>query len=103
MAYNVVFEDEFQKKVKSILNFYIYECQQEGYAHKIVELIYTNVVERIELNPYLYPSVLGKKNIRKALLIDIKYKIYYSINEHEKMIYIFDIESFRQGQSRDVK
>lgn len=86
------------KKVKSILNYYVYECQQEKYANKIVEQIYINVVEMIESNPYLYPKVLGKKNIRKALLIETKYKIYYSINEHEKTIYIFDIESFKQGR-----
>lgn len=103
MDYNVIFEDEFQKKVMSILNYYVNECQNEDYANKIVEQIYTNVVDRIVSNPYLYPAVLSKNNVRKAIIINIGYKLYYVVDEIEKIIYLFDIESFKQDHSRDAK
>ena len=103
MAYRVIFEDEFQNKLKSILNFYISEYHNNDYANKIISLIYQNVVKRIETNPYLYPAVLGKKNIRKAIIIDIGYKWYYIVDEIEKIIYVFDIESFKENHIRYAK
>ena len=103
MAYNVIFRDGFQNKLKSILDFYIIKYHNEDYANKIVNLIYLNVVERIETNPYLYPAVSGKKVVRKAIIIDIGYKLYYVVDETEKIIYVFDIESFKENHARDAK
>lgn len=96
MVYKLLIEDEFQYRFDKIINYYVYERGEYEYAKKILKLVRKNIYNSIRENPNLYPTVYGTNDVRKLIILDIKYIIYYRVNEYNNTISIFDIRGFKE-------
>ena len=95
MVFRVIFEDEFVGKIDRIIAYNLIKYSNETYAKKLIDFLYMKVVPVLQVYPYMYPRI-GNGTVRKIILKDFSYNLYYSVDETNKVIYLFDIRSSKE-------
>lgn len=91
IMYRVMYEESFISKMIKIRKYDNFNNKS-----KIDEEI-RKFMYNVERTPYMYPSIQND-SIRKAVLIKIKYNIYYVIDDMQKEIYVYEIKGFAENQ-----
>ncbi|MCR0584641.1 hypothetical protein [[Clostridium] innocuum] len=75
----------------------------EDIDYKYFNFIYSLILDKFDLiseNPLMYPAV--SKKLRKIVIPEIKYNIYYNIYDNDKIIYIVNMFSFKEEQTDKI-
>lgn len=95
--YEVKVSDLFERKLDDLSDYF------EVIDYKYFNYIYNVILDKFDLiseNPLMFPAI--SKKLRKIVIPDIKYNIYYIINEHDNMIYVINMFSFKEEQTEKI-
>ena len=92
--YAVKVSSLFERKLNDLSDYF------EDIDYKYFNFIYSLILDKFDLiseNPLMYPAV--SKKLRKIVIPEIKYNIYYNIYDNDKIIYIVNMFSFKEEQT----
>ena len=95
--YAVKVSSLFERKLNDLSDYF------EDIDYKYFNFIYSLILDKFDLiseNPLMYPVV--SKKLRKIVIPEIKYNIYYNIYDNDKIIYIVNMFSFKEEQTDKI-
>ena len=95
--YAVKVSSLFERKLNDLSDYF------EDIDYKYFNFIYSLILDKFDLiseNPLMYPAV--SKKLRKIVIPEIKYNIYYNIYDNDKIIYIVNMFSFKEQQTDKI-
>lgn len=95
--YAVKVSSLFERKLNDLSDYF------EDIDYKYFNFIYSLILDKFDLiseNPLMYPAV--SKKLRKIVIPEIKYNIYYNIYDNDKIIYIVNMFSFKEEQTDKI-
>ena len=95
--YAVKVSSLFERKLNDLSDYF------EDIDYKYFNFIYSLTLDKFDLiseNPLMYPAV--SKKLRKIVIPEIKYNIYYNIYDNDKIIYIVNMFSFKEEQTDKI-
>ena len=95
--YAVKVSSLFERKLNDLSDYF------EDIDYKYFNFIYGLILDKFDLiseNPLMYPAI--SKKLRKIVIPEIKYNIYYNIYDNDKIIYIVNIFSFKVEQTDKI-
>lgn len=97
--YKVIIDETFFNDLEEIRIFYN-NSNNIDYYESLKEKIYDKIYS-ISQNPYLFNyDKEYDEEIRKAILINDKYNIFYYLYEEKKEVYILSITHFRKKRKK---
>ena len=87
----------FERKIDDLSDYF------EETDYRYFNYIYNLILDKFDLiseNPLMYPAL--SKKLRKIVIPEIKYNIYYNIYEDEKIIYVVNMFSFKEEQTEKI-
>ena len=95
--YAVKVSSLFERKLNDLSDYF------EDIDYKYFNFIYSLILDKFDLiseNPLMYPAI--SKKLRKIVIPEIKYNIYYNIYDNDKIIYIVNMFSFKEEQTDKI-
>ena len=95
--YAVKVSSLFERKLNDLSDYF------EDIDYKYFNFIYSLILDKFDLiseNPLMYTAV--SKKLRKIVIPEIKYNIYYNIYDNDKIIYIVNMFSFKEEQTDKI-
>lgn len=95
--YAVKVSSLFERKLNDLSDYF------EDIDYKYFNFIYSLILDKFDLiseNPLMYPAV--SKKLRKIVIPEIKYNIYYNIYDNDKIIYVVNMFSFKEEQTDKI-
>lgn len=95
--YAIKVSNLFERKLDDLSDYF------EETDYRYFNCIYNLILDKFDLiseNPLMYPAL--SKKLRKIVIPEIKYNIYYNIYEDEKIIYVVNMFSFKEEQTEKI-
>ena len=95
--YAVKVSSLFERKLNDLSDYF------EDIDYKYFNFIYSLILDKFDLiseNPLMYPAV--SKKLRKIVIPEIKYNIYYNNYDNDKIIYIVNMFSIKEEQTDKI-
>lgn len=95
--YAIKVSNLFERKIDDLSDYF------EETDYRYFNYIYNLILDKFDLiseNPLMYPAL--SKKLRKIVIPEIKYNIYYNIYEDEKIIYVVNMFSFKEEQTEKI-
>lgn len=98
-SYEIIVDEIFLYSIKAIKEYY-----KNNYSYNFYEKLEKCVFAKINIlskNPY-YSNCDDEygESIRKMVLTDFKYNIFYYVNEEKNQIHILDIRHFKKNREK---
>jgi hypothetical protein len=90
--YAIKVSNLFERKIDDLSDYF------EETDYRYFNYIYNLIL--ISENPLMYPAL--SKKLRKIVIPEIKYNIYYNIYEAENIIYVVNMFSFKEEQTEKI-
>ena len=95
--YAIKVSNLFERKLDDLSDYF-----EETYD-RYFNYIYNLIIDKFDLiseKPLMYTAL--SKKLRKIVIPEIKYNIYYNIYEDEKIIYVVNMFSFKEEQTEKI-
>lgn len=97
--YEVIVDEIFIYSMKSIKEYYNNDYKSD-YYYKIEKYV-LDKINFLSENPYFYNyDIEYGEEIRKIVLVDFEYNIFYFIYESKKQVYVLDIRHFKKNKQK---